>query len=150
MNHQFQFARSYPGARVIGRRAAPSSCSSAAFNHDQILTHGSGRGVPTEPGKLGSHASIPVRVTFVRERANWHRASLPRLGRPVRPVGPFGLRGCVNTHLANYHTLRDCRLKCVAKGSEHSKVSVPFAHDHEAKGVGSDQKILGVYQNDDC
>ena len=29
----------------------------------------------------------------------------------------------------------------------HSKAPVPSPHDHEAKGVGSDQKAIGVSQN---
>ena len=124
MNHPSQFARLSPGAAAkAGRHGLLPRSLPAPFNHDQILTHGSGRGVPTEPGKLGSHASIPVRVFFVRGQG------FPdQLGRGRVALGPLGRpSGCVNTQLAKpINSAEHSRHDAVQPFKRHSKNSLRY------------------------
>lgn len=137
MNHPSQFVRPLPGARAIGRRAAPSSCSSAALNHAQMAVHSLGVG----RSGFGSCVLPPARVNLFRAQG-----ILPeRLGRRRIAGGPFGrLSGCVNTRLAKpiNHTLRGCTLHRFAKGSErHFIVSSLDSHDANEIGL-TDAQIL--------
>ena len=139
MNQLQEFARLADRAAAIGRGlVVPPLGAPTTFNHDQILTHGSGRGVPTEPGKLGSHASIPVRVSFVRGQGIYRvfpARNLPLgAGFGRRPFSADG-RDC-NPDLASINnTLRDCTLNRLAKGSpRHSKISVRYGPEPSETG----------------
>jgi hypothetical protein len=84
--------------------------------------------------------SLLTRVGSVRKRFSL-ALTLPRSTcRGLRGSGPFPIFGS------------QPRRQAIADLPEpiHSKISVPFAHEHEAKGVGSDQEAIGVYQNVDC
>jgi hypothetical protein len=137
MNHPSKFVRPVLWARAIGRRAAPSSCSPATLNHRQHgSTHERGRGVP-ELGML-SRASIHAdgRRDLQSGFSTLYDVSL-KTCRGLRGSGFFPILGS------------QPRRQAIADLPEviHSKAPVPSPHDHEAKGVGSDQKAIGVSQN---
>ena len=136
MNHPSQFVRPLPGARAIGRRAAPSSCSSATHHYRQHRsTHERGRGVPYEAGAkdLVYRASIHAEGhdwSAFRGRAGFSvafdgsphlavRHSTTRAGRPF-VVGRFpefsGLRGGCSRHLANVETLGRRTVQSLCQG----------------------------------
>lgn len=147
MNHpQFQFARSItPRVAAKAADARPSLLPASAATsviHDQRDDHRRA-GQPV----WGRDDHLPVRVNLFRGQ------DLPeRLGRGALLRSFSGrLSGCVNTRLANINDAVDHLLHNRSyRFPGHSKISVPFAHEHEAKGVGSDQEAIGVYQNVDC
>jgi hypothetical protein len=156
MNHpQIQFARSPVRAASKDRRAATSSRSPATIIDDQTKTrHRAGRPVRGCDASMPAHRERGPEFLLTRVGSPSKRFSLalalPRsTGRELRALGIFSAdsRGCrpsvasINDaadHLLNHRSYRF---------PSHSKISVPFAHEHEAKGVGSDQKAIGVSQN---
>lgn len=120
---EFQFVRPLPGARAIGRRAAPSSCSPATLIvHDQM--YDGRRAGARSWGSCDRHA--PVRGNFVRGRVTDLLKTCRGFG-----LGLFGAEG----HGANRVLAKpyDCplgakRLKNFTQGSErHFIVSSLYA-----------------------
>jgi hypothetical protein len=148
MNHPSQFAQPFSwGIAAKAADAGPLLPASAAtsFDHDQILPHGLGWGSPAKLGMLGSHAAIPARVNLFRGQG-----FLPRTCRSLHGFRPFSAAtrlGC-NRALASINDAADHFLNHRSyRFPSHSKTSVRSPHHHEAKGVGSDQKAIGVSQN---
>lgn len=148
-HNQSQFARIPPGARAKGRTAGSLPCRPATNHYRQhASTRGRNRAVFLEMGRL-ARASMPADGRWGGLFRTLH--DLPVLGRRLSAGGPFWLRGHANARLAIDHYARqDLLCEFVQALPRHFKISVPFAHDHEAKGVGNDQEHIGASQNVDC
>lgn len=159
-HNQFQFARLSPGgSSMAGGPQGPSSPvqwgSPVPLNHRERVYDDSRAG--GEPGRAARCRHAPV-------HDGWGAGTLPRVGivdhysrgltlprNTGRGFGSgafckFGLRGCVNTHLARFHAHGDCRLKCVAKGLPsqfETSVSCAATKAHEARNAVHENRKAG-------
>lgn len=149
MNHPSQFASLPPWASAKAAHVARSLLACAATINDTEQQTGTG----TERGRArGVMCRFALAVaqdwSVIRDRAG---SSLPRTCRSLYGFRPFSgaTRLGGNRALAiNIKTTRCGHFQCVSQRlPSHSKAPVPSPHDHEAKGVGSDQKAIGVSQN---
>ncbi len=163
---QMQFARTAlpPVAARYGRRGAGILLPrlSASTNHKpQMATHSKGWGVPlwnccafppaARQGRAYLHAAAGSIANVVSLDATLPRELGAGFGRRPFALSQYSRIGRANARLGSNLSLCDRTLQSIRQGRpSHFKISVRLAHEHEAKGVGNDQKPIGAYQNVDC
>lgn len=148
--HNPSFARSLPPRVAAEGRSLvvpPPGGAPATIPYQQQTGTGTERG--RARGVMCRFAlAVAQDWSVIRGRAG---SSLPRTCRSLHGFRPFSgaTRLGGNRALAiNIKTTRCGHFECVSQRlPSHSKAPVPSPHDHEAKGVGSDQKAIGVSQN---